>query len=190
MAWIQGAIQGVKGFAGAASRRNEGKINKKILERNAELARIAKVDALRRGGVRETIQRIKTAKIIGKQRAAAGASGVSVESGSTVDVMADARMMGELDSLIIRNNAAREAWGFEAQALNFDYQQGVLQYKQDQGIFTSMLTSAAMGFSGNTFRGGGGGGGNPYSGSSATSAAGFGSEGQWKGGPPVYGMGI
>jgi hypothetical protein len=56
--------------------------------------------------------------LIGTQRAGFAGQNVDVGQGSPTDVQGDAAYLGELDALKIRNNAAREAWGYRVQAQN------------------------------------------------------------------------
>jgi hypothetical protein len=72
-------------------------------------------DALQRGQVAEQKQRDLTAQRIGTQTAALAAQGTDLE-GSPTDILGDTARAGEQDALTIRNNAAREAWGYETQA--------------------------------------------------------------------------
>ncbi|HLA14756.1 MAG TPA: hypothetical protein VJZ25_07010 [Gemmatimonadaceae bacterium] len=74
-------------------------------EQNAKLADWQAEDAIARG--------YETAfKHRGAQRAALAAQGISVGSGSALDVQLD-------DELIIRNNARLAAWGYRVEAAGF-----------------------------------------------------------------------
>jgi hypothetical protein len=55
---------------------------------------------------------------VGRTKAAQAASGIDVNSGSAVSVQASERMLGMLDALTIRSNAARAAYGYQAEAGN------------------------------------------------------------------------
>jgi hypothetical protein len=89
-----------------------------VLGLNANQADAQRKDALTRGQQAEHQSRNDTRALIGAQRAALGASGVDISTGSAVDVQADAAGIGELEALTIRNNARREAYGYEVDALN------------------------------------------------------------------------
>lgn len=75
-------------------------------------------DALQRGQVAEQKQRDLTAQRIGTQQAALAAQGTDLE-GSPTDILGDTARAGEQDALTIRNNAAREAWGFQVQGAGY-----------------------------------------------------------------------
>ncbi len=94
----------------AGNRQKEaGDANAAILEARARDARALGTDEEQR-------YRANVRGLIGSQRAGFAAQGVDVGSGSAADVQADAAYLGELDALTIRNNAAREAWGYEVEA--------------------------------------------------------------------------
>lgn len=59
---------------------------------------------------------LKSQQQQGAIRAQQGASGVSVNSGSAVDVQRSAADLARMDMATIRANAAREAFGYESQA--------------------------------------------------------------------------
>lgn len=116
-------------FAGerqqATAAERQGAYEQAVYNTDAQLAEQQAADAIARGKEAETRQRQATRGLIGSQRAALAAQGIEVDSGSALDVQADTAAMGELDALTIRNNAAREAYGYKVQALNYR-QQGQL----------------------------------------------------------------
>jgi hypothetical protein len=94
----------------------QGNYAKSVEQRNAELARLESTDALERGQIAEQRERLATRQRIGTSRAALAAQGIDVSMGSAADVQATEAAIGELDALTIRNNAAREAWGYQVEA--------------------------------------------------------------------------
>jgi hypothetical protein len=87
-----------------------------LADYNAAVAEVQAQDAIARGAEDESRFRQGVRTLIGSQRAGFAAGNVDVGFGSAVDVQADAAMLGELDALTIRTNAAREAWGYKVQA--------------------------------------------------------------------------
>lgn len=83
---------------------------------NAETARRAATDAILRGQTEEELTRQRGARMIGAERAAIGAAGLEMTSGSPLQILTDTAGMTELDALTVRSNAAREAWGLQSQA--------------------------------------------------------------------------
>lgn len=91
-----------------------------LADYNAGVARLQAKDAVARGAEEESRFRAQIGGAIGAQRAGIAAGNIDVSYGSAVDVQADAAFLGELDALTIRNNAAREAWGYTVQAADLD----------------------------------------------------------------------
>lgn len=87
-----------------------------LADYNANVAKLQAQDAIERGAEEESAFRSQVRGAIGAQRAGIAAGNTDVGFGSAVDVQADAAFLGELDSLTIRTNAAREAWGYNVQA--------------------------------------------------------------------------
>lgn len=87
-------------------------------ERNSLLAQKAASDATARGEQEAGAYRLRASKVLGQTRAKLGASGVDVEAGTAGRVADDTKAIAELDVATIRNNAAREAWGYKMQSRN------------------------------------------------------------------------
>ena len=96
----------------------QARSQKYISRTNARMSEMQARDALRRGKEAEAASRQRTSKLIGSQRAALAAQGIRLDFGSALDVQQEAADIGELDALAIRTNAAREAFGYRAEALN------------------------------------------------------------------------
>jgi len=101
--------------AGEAERRASDS-QAELLDYNAAVADLQAQDAIERGTIDEQRFRQSIRATIGAQRAGFAASNIDVGYGSAVDVQADAAFLGELDALTLRNNAAREAWGYRVEA--------------------------------------------------------------------------
>jgi hypothetical protein len=74
--------------------------------------------ALQQGQVDAQNQRLKTAAVLGSQRAALASQGGDVDSGSPLDIQTDTARAGEYDAQTIGNNAALKAYGYRVQAAN------------------------------------------------------------------------
>jgi hypothetical protein len=120
-----------------------GNERKKIADRNAELADFAAVDAEKRGATEAGLARMKTSKVVGQQAAAIGSSGVDIASGTPQAVMDETRAIGELDAQTVRNNAAREAWGYRSQGQDFRDQGKLDQQTSTFGAASTLLGGAA-----------------------------------------------
>lgn len=87
-------------------------------DQNAALDALKASDARFRGDVSAQTAELKTAQLAGKQRAGMAASGVDLGTGSPNLILAGTEFMGERDAQIIKDNAMKEAWGFDVQAAN------------------------------------------------------------------------
>lgn len=83
--------------------------------------------ALQAGRVQEQAQRQKEAQTQGAIRAAEGANGLDVNSGSNAQIQVGAAEIGEQDALTVRNTAARRAYGYQTQASDFGATAGLDQ---------------------------------------------------------------
>lgn len=90
-----------------------------IYNQNATFAEAQATDALNRGQLAEQRHRAEIRGLIGSQKTAFAASGVNIDSGSALDVQTNDAGMGALDELTIRNDAAKEAWGYRVQAADY-----------------------------------------------------------------------
>lgn len=89
--------------------------NARIEEANATYAtQKGELDAQARG--------MKTAAIVGEQKASFGAAGVEIGSDTAARVIGSTESIGALDAATIRNNAAREAYGHRVNAYGFNAQ--------------------------------------------------------------------
>lgn len=112
-----------------------------VANQNAAIQDRAAQDALARGRIDEQQHRLKVAQMKGSQRSALAASGVQVDTGSALDVVADTALMGEMDALTIRSNAEREAYSFLVGAYNARAQASTLQ--AESGLYRMTGANAA-----------------------------------------------
>ena len=96
--------------------------NAQVAAQNQKFAKERAKDAKLRGDLEEKQHRLEVAKILGEQRAGFGAGGVTVGSGSPLDVQGDTAALGELDALTIRRNADSERFEHDTAAYNFGSQ--------------------------------------------------------------------
>lgn len=96
-----------------------------VARNNAVLASRAAADARSQGEVAAANRARQGAQLLGRQRATLASNGVLVDQGSALDLTSDTAGQNELDQLTIRNNAERQALGFEAQGMNYGSQAGL-----------------------------------------------------------------
>lgn len=139
-----GAIEQGKANSAAASYQAQvAQNNQTIANQNAQFA-------LQQGQQEEAAKRQQTAQTISEQRAITAASGIDPNSGSSKRIQGDTAALGELDAQTIRNNAARTAWGYQNQGMNFGAQASLLQSQSanasaagELGAFSSIVGGAA-----------------------------------------------
>lgn len=123
----------------AVGQYQAGQMNAETLRTNKIIADSQAADALLRGKVEEEKYRIGIKQLMGEQRAAIAAQGVDVNFGSALDLQLDAAYYGELGALTVRNNAQREAWGYEVQAIGYGMQASQSEYEGTFGAFSTLL---------------------------------------------------
>jgi hypothetical protein len=109
------AAAGQANYMAAVARNNQ-----QIMEQNAKLAE-------QRGAIAAQQNQQKTAQVIGAQRAALGAQGADVNSGSPLDIQTDTARAGAYDTAAIKSNAAWEAYGYRLQGAGQGQQSGLYQ---------------------------------------------------------------
>lgn len=118
----------------------QGQFQKQQFEANARIAEIQGKDAIRRGENEAQAIQGKTESLIGTQRAALGAQGIEVDSGSARDIQVDTAGLGALDQLTVKNNAMREAWGYKVQAANLTGQANVADISSKVNARNTLIT--------------------------------------------------
>lgn len=114
---ILGAIAvGAGAIFGAASKREEGKEARRVAEHNARIAEMAARDAIMRASQQAGRHRMAASQVISQQQAIIGASGVDPGAGTAVRLAEASRGASTFDELVIKNNAARQAYGIKLQA--------------------------------------------------------------------------
>lgn len=120
---VLGAVQDAKAQRAQLNYQSAVEHNNAIIaEQNAQFE-IDRANDARARGVQEELQhRRKVSQLVGDQYASIAASGAQVFSGSPLDLVNDTVVLGEADAQTIRQNAAREALGYEQNAYNLRYE--------------------------------------------------------------------
>jgi hypothetical protein len=105
--------------------------------------------SINRGNLQSELADYKTRQATGTARAGLAASGVDINSGSAKDVRTSVAEMGELDSRIIRDKAAEEAFGYKVKGMDFAAEARLDEMKAENyltagkyGVATSILGGA------------------------------------------------
>lgn len=136
---------GASALMGAQQAQQQGAATAEANLQNAAFADAAANDAIKRGEFESDQSRIDTRGMIGAQRAGFAANGVDVNSGSAADIQDDTAALGELDALTIKNNAAREAWGYRKQSQQYQQTARNAQRSARSSMFGSLLTAGSQG---------------------------------------------
>lgn len=126
--------QGVAESNAAAYQSQVARNNQVIANQNAQAA-------LQTGQQQEAAKREQTAQMIGQQRAAVAGSGIDPNSGSSQRIQGDTAAIGALDESVIRNNAARTAYGYQTQGMDFGAQAGLLQSESSSAASAGELSA-------------------------------------------------
>jgi|GEM_PF-671686 len=120
----------------------------KIQERNEKIAR-NNAAMERQTGIEEAReQRRKTLQAIGAQETALAANGIDVSYGTSLDIIEDTAMLGELDALRIQYNSERTARNYETQAQNFKSDAVLSRYAQADAKTSGNMNVLSAGISG------------------------------------------
>ena len=148
-AWALGASAAATAAATYVSydaNKKAGEANAQIAENNARLAEADAQTALALGDRESQQQTWRMRALEGQQRAAVAARGIDSQIGTPVDILGESAMFGEVDQQAIRLNAARTAWGFNAQARSTRNQSTVDRYNtRQQGQATILSGLSSMG---------------------------------------------
>ena len=155
------AVTLIAGAAEGKAQREAGKANQQIAENNATLERQQGQDEAVLAARESQQATWRTRALIGQQRAQIAGAGLDEQLGTPFDILGESAMFGGAEQSANSQDAARKAWGFNAQALNFTNQGKQARWAGNVGGKTTILRSvgSAIGtFAGRS--GGGGGGGN------------------------------
>lgn len=136
--------------AAGAQQANSLRYQADVDRNNAILADRQAADAIDRGKNDEMMHRIKIGQLKGTQLNAFAKNGVTLDSGSPLDVLSDTAQVGELEALTIRNNAEREASGYRQGAQNYrsSAQNNLIGAKNAKSSATTSVFTTALGTAG------------------------------------------
>lgn len=137
---IQGGTKflGAEAQAGALSAK--GNYDAAVATGNANIATLQGKFATENGDIEAVNARTQAGVMQGKQRAAFGAQGIDVNSGSASATQANTAGMGALDAMTIKNNAWKQAWGYQTQATNYTAQSAFDKLSGETAAGSTLLT--------------------------------------------------
>lgn len=134
------------GVMQANAQQQQANFEAKAAEQNAKLADQQAKDSIAFGHMEELRHRYQVRQLLGKQRATFAANNVDPTSGSALDIAAETADFGEQDSLTIRNNAMRQAWGFQVDANNSRNAANFARYSGKQQAYATLLNAGAKAY--------------------------------------------
>lgn len=96
-----------------------------VAKNNAEIARMAGARVVQAGEVKADTTSLATAGKVSKIKANQAANGIDVNTGSAVDVRADATASGHADAETALSDAKLANWGYRTQAGTYEEQAGL-----------------------------------------------------------------
>ncbi len=146
-AWVSIASAAAAAGASAVQSASAARFRSRIATRNSVIAKQRAADAFAVGAAEESRLNLRVIRMLGSQRASIGASGAIVDEGAALSVLEDTAMIGELDTLQIRNNAARAAYGLEVQSQNFLFDASAGRHQGRNALVGGAINTAASVFS-------------------------------------------
>lgn len=113
------AVAGAYGaYSSSQAAKAQAEYQSDVAQANATMAGYQREDALRRGEEEAQLAARQAERMRGTQVARLASNGLDITSGSSLSILEDTAFFGAQDVQTIRNNAAREAWGYSVQADN------------------------------------------------------------------------
>ena len=116
---VGGAISVAGQMQASQAAQQQANFQAAVARNNEIIAGRLAEDARARGKAQSARQANITRQLIGRQRVVQAGLGQLVDTGSALDLTADAAATGKLEERIIQTNAEREAIGFLTQGMNF-----------------------------------------------------------------------
>lgn len=138
------AFQAYGAYQQSQSAKDAAEYQSAVARNNATVAEWQAQDAIKRGESDEARQRLLTKQLKGTQTSKLAANGIDISEGSALNILSDTDWMGEQDALNVRDNAAREAYGYRQQGANSSANAGLLKYKADSENPLMSATTSVM----------------------------------------------
>lgn len=109
-------------YSQANAMKAKGVYDQTVADTNAKISDLESTQTIAAGDISASRKELETQQKVGAMRAVAGGSGIDVSNGSSLLERISTKAVGTIDEQTIRNNAARQAWGFKTQAIMDTYQ--------------------------------------------------------------------
>lgn len=128
---------------GAYSSIQSSDYQAQVARNNSQIASQNEVAALSAGAAQQQQNALRTQATLGNEKAAQASNGLDVNSGSALAVRAGTAGLGQLSDLTIRNNTARQAYGYGIAAESDEAQAQQDQAAGVSGALSDVLTGAS-----------------------------------------------
>lgn len=129
----------------AQQQRASAEYSAEVAQRNQDMAEEQAASVKRQGYDDAQRQRLKAAGMIGTQRAIAGASGITVDTGSNLDLTMETAEKGELDALAIQQQSLDKAHSLQIQGWNSGQQAAAYSWQAKNLDPTAGMIGTALG---------------------------------------------
>lgn len=159
MTAVGGLNAGLSGFGAYEQGEAASKAswyNAQVAQQNSKVALQNMAIAGQAGEAQAGISEQRTRATQGSIKANEAASGVDVNTGSSVQTQMSESELGKLDALTVRSNATKEAYGYQVQSENFKAQSTLDEFESKQdteaaeiggaSTFLGSLSSSASNF--------------------------------------------
>ncbi len=109
-------------YYGAKTQQSALKTEAGFSANNAKIAELAAQSELASGVREEQAKRLSTAQMKSTQRSSLADRGIDLSSDTALNILTSTDAMGEVDAQTIHANAARSAWGYRTQGMNYTNQ--------------------------------------------------------------------
>ena len=109
----------------ATASAGEARYRAQVASNDQQVAQQEAQDSLDQGQAEAQQQRQKAASLVGSLRANSAANGVTLDSGSALDLQSDAADQGELNAEDAINGSQQQAYGQQARAMDLAAQAGL-----------------------------------------------------------------
>ena len=129
--------------AQAAAQRQAATYQAAVAQNNAKLAEANAKYTEGVGDTKVAAKQEQTSQMLGAERAGLAASGIELDSGSALRLQEDTTRLGAIDAGTIRANAARDAYGFRTQGVNFAAARSQDEAAGNLDAFSSIISGAS-----------------------------------------------
>jgi hypothetical protein len=136
-------VTAIGGASQANSSYQAGKTNAAIDRYNAANARIQEQQAIEAGSAAKNQVAIKGSLLQGAQTAGFAGQGVVATAGTARQVVATGEAVSAMDQMMIGINARRQAFGYQVQASNADFQATLARSRGNQGAMAALISTGA-----------------------------------------------